>query len=163
MCRVIEEAESKDSLMPVELRMMLEQQQQQSDTTASSSSSTTMGPPEKRSRSDVSSGGGGGGGRGAGGRGRGGQLTSGRGSAVAVTMAVTMASQSTAVHAAREESMNFGLRQNTLWTIGWDQYYRDHRHDVCVAMVNDRMELMASNIVKVMLAASRPQESGARA
>jgi hypothetical protein len=49
------------------------------------------------------------------------------------------------------ENGNFGPREDILWTVGWDQYIREERHNSCIEFTITRMELLAGAIVRVML------------
>jgi ABC-type transporter Mla MlaB component len=51
-----------------------------------------------------------------------------------------------------------GPREDVLWTVGWEQFFREQRHALCVSYVCERMEALAAKIVQLILQQSLPAE-----
>lgn len=175
---------AKDNI-PIELRMMLNLQSQiQTSISATntqtdeqmnikSSSGSLVSPPNKVIR--------------AGGRGRGrGRMSTKPSSAPVVPVesassSSSLNSQSHLSHTIQDTSNNMYSnndnskidcyfssdllrpREDALWTIGWEQYFREERHKVIIDLSKDRMENIAGQLVTSILSNSMPTELNATA
>eukprot|EP01041_Mallomonas_annulata_P010948 gene10948-22864_t len=152
--------------LPVELRLMMALQATASanGTATATSSSTTTSTSSTSTKTPVVRGGGSESGRGRG-RGR------GRGSSAS---AIAMPSSSldhnennnsnndgvVDTTATDANSTDFGPRDDVLWTLGWEQFCREERHEICSSLAHQRMEAVAGAIVTIMLETSMPTEIG---
>lgn len=42
---------------------------------------------------------------------------------------------------------DYGQQKDVLWTVGWDQYFREVRHKTCIDFSTERMDRYAGNLV----------------
>jgi hypothetical protein len=53
-----------------------------------------------------------------------------------------------------------GPRDDVLWTWGWEQFIREHRHEICIDVTRQRMGSLACKIVTLMLQKGLSTEMG---
>jgi hypothetical protein len=154
---------SKDELLPVELRLMMnsgaeikvkEDEEEEWEPTNKKSRIA----PSSSSNAPVGGRGGRGGGRatGRGGRGR------GRGAGVREEDENNFPDQSK--NGSSSTTANgFGesiIRGEVYWMIGYDQFIREERHMACINIVSDQLENIAGEIVRIILQQSMNTELG---
>ena len=74
--------------------------------------------------------------------------------------ATTTTSYSTSTSAAVTNEVTVGhtLDKGVLWAVGWDRFYQEERHRLCLTLVRERMGVIAGDVIKCMLETSLATE-----
>ena len=76
------------------------------------------------------------------------------------TTSSTTASYSTTTTTAATSEVAPGhtLDKDILWAVGWDRFYQEERHRLCLTLVRERMGVIAGDVIKYMLDTSLATE-----
>ena len=82
-----------------------------------------------------------------------------RDSEIAASAITTTYSTTTATVTATSEVVpGQTLDKSILWAVGWDRFYQEERHRLCLTLVRERMGVIAGDVIKCMLDTSLATE-----
>ena len=79
-------------------------------------------------------------------------------SEIAASATTTSYSTSATTAATTEVMTAHTLDKGILWAVGWDRFYQEERHRLCLTLVRERMGVIAGDVIKCMLETSLATE-----